>query len=88
MPHIRVSPTLEFDSLAVIERLTGAEMNPDLDAILAPLELDFETSNPITTQLWAVLAAAIDAAFAAGLACGLDPAQLLLAPVDDAGAGQ
>ena len=88
MPRIRLSPNLEFDSLAVIERLTGTDMNPDLDAILAPLGLDFETSNPILTQLWSVLAAAIDAAFAAGLACGLDPAQMLLAPVDDAGADQ
>lgn len=83
MPRIRLSPTLEFDTLAVIERLTGADMNPNLDAILAPLELDFDTSNPILSQLWAVLAAAIDAAFAAGLACGLDPAQLLLSERDE-----
>lgn len=86
MLRYKLSPHVEIDYLALVAQMTGSDvMNPDFDAMLEPLGLDFEVANPILVQLWESLSAAVDAAFAAGLACGLDPARLLLTAADGEG---
>ena len=78
------------DFRTVIEQLTGASCELPLDELLAPLCLPFDVIDPIMTGIWGLHDDAIAAAFAAGLACGLDPARLLLVSIgadDSSGQG-
>ena len=59
--------------------MTGVDPALQLDDLLAPLALPFGVIDPIKTAVWERHNRAVDAAFAAGLACGLDPERLLLA---------
>jgi hypothetical protein len=67
------------DYPAIIEALTGVDVRLPLDMILAPLMLEFEEVNPIMTAIGDRNDQAVAAAFAAGIACGLDPKLLLFA---------
>jgi hypothetical protein len=80
--HVTLSRYIDPDALPVIvERLTGIDPALRLDDLVAPLALLFEQIDPIKTAIWEQHNQAVDAAFAAGLACGLDPERLLLARV-------
>lgn len=63
---------------AVIRRLTGTDTALDLDTLFEGLHLPFETIDPIKTTIWDRHNQAVAAAFAAGIACGLEPERLLL----------
>jgi len=71
----------------LIEQLTGVSSELPLDKLLSPLGLPFGVIDPIMTEIWGLHDDAVTAAFAAGIAIGLDPAKLLLASfgADDTG---
>ena len=62
----------------VAEQLTGVAMTLPLSRLLEPLALPFDVIDPIMTEIWRAHDDAVTAAFAAGLACGLNPEKLLL----------
>jgi len=75
----QLSKYLDPDALPVIvERMTGVDPALQLDDLLAPLALPFGVIDPIKTAILEQHNRAFDAAFAAGIACGLDPERLLL----------
>lgn len=63
---------------ALIRSLTGVDPALPLDDLVAPLGLPFETIDPVMTEIWERHNRAVDAAFAAGLACGPRPERVLL----------
>lgn len=63
---------------ALIRSLTGVEPNLPLDDLFEPLALPFDVIDPVMTEIWERHNRGVNAAFAAGLACGLLPERVLL----------
>jgi len=69
----------DLDLPRIVETLTG--VNPDLalDSLFQQAGIRSESQELLKEVLWLSHGDALRAAFAAGLACGLDPERLLLA---------
>lgn len=79
MPQLQLSPLFDDADIAnLVQSLTGTDVRLDLDGILDPLGLPYQVVDPIKTDIWEAFNAAVGAAFAAGLAAGLEPSRLLL----------
>ncbi len=79
MTSFSLSPLFaDVDIAGMVESLTGTDVRLDLDALLDPLAAPHATVDPIKTEIWEAFNTALDAAFAAGLAAGLEPSRILL----------
>ena len=80
MPKLQLSSLFDDADIAgMVTELTGQnDIGIDLDALFDPLGLPYGQVDPIKTAIWERFNAAVDTAFAAGLAAGLEPSRLLL----------
>ena len=77
--HVTLSKYFDPDAIPVIVKsMTGIDPALPLDDLVAPLALPFDVIDPVLTEIWERHNRAVDAAFAAGLACGLRPQRVLL----------
>lgn len=71
----------DLDLEQVIKGATGQSVDLHLDSLfqMAGIDAEYRTADPLKTAINGHHHDAVKAAFAAGLACGLDPERLLLA---------